>query len=103
VGRSRKTYNCREILGRSKWNSYDEFKKFKDIYLLYDRDLPGVRAANKIRKEFKHHDSVLVVSNSVYCNEIFTKLEIKENIKETNSDIKNDIKDIKNLLMKRNN
>ncbi|MGV8961923.1 MAG: toprim domain-containing protein [Candidatus Saccharimonadaceae bacterium] len=26
--------------------------KFKDIYLLYDRDLPGVRAANKIRKQF---------------------------------------------------
>jgi len=26
--------------------------KFKDIYLLYDRDLPGVKAANKIRKAF---------------------------------------------------
>ena len=26
--------------------------KFKDIYLLYDRDLPGVRAANKFRKQF---------------------------------------------------
>jgi hypothetical protein len=25
---------------------------FKDIYLLYDRDLPGVRAANKLRKQF---------------------------------------------------
>ena len=27
--------------------------RFKDIYLLYDRDLPGVRSANKIRKKFK--------------------------------------------------
>lgn len=26
--------------------------KFKDIYLLYDRDLAGVRAANRIRKQF---------------------------------------------------
>ena len=26
--------------------------RFKDIYILYDRDLPGVRAANKIRKRF---------------------------------------------------
>ena len=26
--------------------------KFKQIYLLYDRDLPGVRAANRIRKQF---------------------------------------------------
>ena len=26
--------------------------KFKEIYLLYDRDLPGVRSANKIRKKF---------------------------------------------------
>lgn len=26
--------------------------KFKDIYLLYDRDLPGVRAAQKIRKQY---------------------------------------------------
>jgi hypothetical protein len=26
--------------------------KFKEIYLLYDRDLPGVRAANRIRKQF---------------------------------------------------
>lgn len=26
--------------------------RYKDIYLLYDRDLPGVRAANKIRKKF---------------------------------------------------
>jgi len=28
-------------------------QKFKDIYLLYDRDLPGVKSANKIRKQFK--------------------------------------------------
>jgi 5S rRNA maturation endonuclease (ribonuclease M5) len=27
-------------------------QKFKTIYLLYDRDLPGVKAANKIRKQF---------------------------------------------------
>lgn len=27
-------------------------EKFKNIFLLYDRDLPGVRAANKIRKKF---------------------------------------------------
>lgn len=27
-------------------------QKFQDIYLLYDRDLPGVRAAQKIRKKF---------------------------------------------------
>lgn len=27
--------------------------RFKEVYLLYDRDLPGVRAANKIRKQFK--------------------------------------------------
>lgn len=26
--------------------------KFKNIYLLYDRDLPGVKSANKIRKQF---------------------------------------------------
>ena len=26
--------------------------RFKDIYLLYDRDLAGVRSANKIRKQF---------------------------------------------------
>lgn len=26
--------------------------RFKTIYLLYDRDLPGVRSANKIRKKF---------------------------------------------------
>lgn len=28
-------------------------QKFKKIYLLYDRDLPGVKSANKIRKKFK--------------------------------------------------
>lgn len=27
-------------------------KRFDDIYLLYDRDLPGVRSANNIRKKF---------------------------------------------------
>lgn len=27
-------------------------QRFKEIYLLYDRDLAGVRAANKIRKQF---------------------------------------------------
>lgn len=27
--------------------------KFKEIYILYDRDLPGVKSANKIRKKFK--------------------------------------------------
>ena len=27
-------------------------ERFPEIYLLYDRDLPGVRSANKIRKEF---------------------------------------------------
>ena len=32
---------------------YDKIKeRFSEIYLLYDRDLPGVHAANKIRKEF---------------------------------------------------
>ena len=34
--------------------------KFTDIYLLYDRDLPGVRAANKIRKQFKDLQILLV-------------------------------------------
>lgn len=27
--------------------------KFNDVYILYDRDLPGVKSANKIRKKFK--------------------------------------------------
>ena len=35
-------------------------QKFKDVYLLYDRDLPGVRAANKIRKQFKDLQVLLV-------------------------------------------
>lgn len=26
--------------------------RFREVYLLYDRDLPGVRSANKIRKQF---------------------------------------------------
>lgn len=34
--------------------------RFKDIYLLYDRDLPGVKAANKIRKQFKDLQILLV-------------------------------------------
>jgi 5S rRNA maturation endonuclease (ribonuclease M5) len=34
--------------------------KFKDVYLLYDRDLPGVRAANKIRKQVKGLQILLV-------------------------------------------
>lgn len=34
-------------------NQYEKLKRrFKDIYLLYDRDLPGVKSANKIRKKF---------------------------------------------------
>lgn len=33
---------------------YNKIKlRFKEVYLLYDNDLPGVRAANKIRKQFK--------------------------------------------------
>lgn len=35
-------------------------ERFSTIYLLYDRDLPGVRAANKIRKEFKDIKVVLI-------------------------------------------
>lgn len=32
---------------------YEKLKlRFTDIYILYDRDLPGVRSANKIRKKF---------------------------------------------------
>ena len=32
---------------------YEKLKlRFNDIYLLYDRDLPGVTAAQKIRKQF---------------------------------------------------
>jgi len=34
--------------------------KFKEIYLLYDRDLPGVKAANKIRKQFKNIQVLLM-------------------------------------------
>lgn len=34
--------------------------KFKEVYLLYDRDLPGVRAANKIRKQFPDLKILLV-------------------------------------------
>ena len=34
--------------------------KFKDIYILYDRDLPGVRSVNKIRKKFKNLKVLLV-------------------------------------------
>lgn len=34
--------------------------KFKKIYLLYDRDLPGVKAANKIRKQFKNVEVLLM-------------------------------------------
>lgn len=33
---------------------YNKIKsRFNQIYLLYDRDLPGVKSANKIRKKFK--------------------------------------------------
>lgn len=35
-------------------------QKFKEIYLLYDRDLAGVRAANKIRKQFPNLKVLLV-------------------------------------------
>lgn len=35
-------------------------QRFKDIYLLYDRDLPGVKAANKIRKKYKDLRVLLV-------------------------------------------
>lgn len=35
-------------------------ERFPEIYLLYDRDLPGVRAANKIRKEFPDIKVVLI-------------------------------------------
>lgn len=42
-------------------SQYDKLKhRFQDIYLLYDRDLPGVRAANKIRKQFKDLHVLLV-------------------------------------------
>lgn len=34
--------------------------RFKSIYLLYDRDLPGVKAANKIRKQFPDLQVLLV-------------------------------------------
>lgn len=34
--------------------------KFKYMYLLYDRDLPGVKAANKIRKQFKNIQVLLM-------------------------------------------
>ena len=35
-------------------------KRFNEIYLLYDRDLPGVKSANKIRKKFKDLKVLLV-------------------------------------------
>ena len=34
--------------------------RFKNIYLLYDRDLPGVKSANKIRKRFKDLEVLLI-------------------------------------------
>jgi len=34
--------------------------RFKEIYLLYDRDLPGVKSANKIRKKFKDIKVILM-------------------------------------------
>lgn len=43
---------------------YDKLQhRFKMIYLLYDRDLPGVKAANKIRKNFPNL-KVLLMPNT---------------------------------------
>ena len=40
---------------------YDKLRlKYNEVYLLYDRDLPGVRSANKIRKKFKDLKVLLV-------------------------------------------
>ena len=40
---------------------YNKLKlRFKNIYLLYDRDLPGVKSANKIRKKFKDIQVLLI-------------------------------------------
>lgn len=35
-------------------------KKFKNIFILYDRDLPGVKAARKIRKQFPNLKVLLI-------------------------------------------
>lgn len=35
-------------------------QRFKSIYLLYDRDLPGVKSANRIRKQFEGLQVLLV-------------------------------------------
>ena len=35
-------------------------QKFGQIYILYDRDLPGVKSANKIRKKFKSLKVLLI-------------------------------------------
>lgn len=40
------------FLTKSQYKKLEE--RFSKIYLLYDRDLPGVKSANKIRKEFKN-------------------------------------------------
>ena len=40
---------------------YDKLRlRFNSIYLLYDRDLPGVKSANKIRKKHKDLKVLLV-------------------------------------------
>ena len=42
-------------------SQYNKLKlRFNSIYLLYDRDLPGVRSANKIRKKYKDLEVLLV-------------------------------------------
>lgn len=42
-------------------SQYKKLKmKFKDIYLLYDNDLPGVKSANKIRKKFKDLQVIII-------------------------------------------
>ncbi len=43
---------------------YNKVKsKFKNIYLLYDNDLPGVRATNKIHKQYPELKCLLLNRN----------------------------------------
>ncbi len=71
---------------------YNKIKsRFNQVYLLYDRDLPGVKSANKIRKKF-NEVKVLLTPKTKDFSDYVKKYEIMKTFKLVEEWLKNRMK-----------
>ena len=71
---------------------YNKIKsRFNQVYLLYDRDLPGVKSANKIRKKFKEV-KVLLIPKTKDFSDYVKKYGIMKTFKLVEEWLKNRMK-----------